>query len=298
MTKAEIENYYRRPFVAKIRKVFDFPRPPTFLTEQPFDHRIEDLEAIAFKEWHEIRREHWIVYLENLAHQPNQQDLFDHLFPYFLILWREGLMIRESMPSLNEYDLYRGLARGKVLDNLMTPKRKQQVLDWMAEGFLQGVDSLTAEDTLTGVPIFYHYTLNALGQTVPIMNQLLDGLLDGITPAQARYWITFSAGLCWPKYDVPWAGHLSLLESHGYLDHEAFLSENLQAYRERVSVEIIRSKLFTAREIGLDEAELALVNACLEWMDTYPKATDAKFAWVLDNLGKPGLGNHLQEPSF
>lgn len=298
MNKDKINAYYQRTFVFEILKIFENPRPPTFLTERQFDGFQDDLEQIAFREWHEISHSQWIYYLEDLVHEPLQQDVFDHLFPYFLVTWREGLVRFENRPQCNEYDLYLGLIKGDVLNRMMPSKRKKRVLTWMADGFLESVNSLSSDQAQDGGGHFFLAVLHALGQSCPIHDRLLNRLTVEHSQGGIRLWYTLAVGLCTHQNFLPWKHDYSLLSSETSYQQGGYLPENLSAWKNHVSIEQLHKILSASVAQFQNEEESTLIHLCLEHMERHPDRVTTKLDWMTQNLAKPGLGFEPEEPTY
>jgi len=304
--------FYQRSYVKEIRRIFGDPAPPSKVTEKQFDGFDGDLELLARTPWHEISCDQWWYYLMDLAYNPLQKDLFDYLFPAFLAIWREGLDLRVEQPA-SECDFYYSIWRGEVFWKMMNEARREAVFAWMVEGFRSAVDTIKPEEAIAiegrnDRLHFFPWALNAIGQSLCILPRILDCLLSDLTPGKSRYWLIVASGLAWPENGVPWVkpwnpqggggGGIYLLESSAAIYETGFVPENLASYRERFTLGVLEDLLTQFLSLPLEPDEFERIEQCLSRLKTHQGAVQAKFAWYMDQLGRPHLGGIQKEPTF
>lgn len=256
-------DFYDRPLVVRIREIFGNPTPPAKVTEAQFDDFQDYLEKTASKPWHEIDQEDYWHYLLDLKYQPLQQDLFDYLFPAFLIKWWEGMQNRTGGPEA-ETDFYAAIDGGNVINQMMNNERQKQVLHWMVDAYMDSVDSwsghLSVSYSALG-PDDLHGPLrafNALGQSVPITRAILEGLSDLSSVGRAQWWLVFCSGIIWEHNKCPavqpWTmqgggGGIYATFSDSSIYTHGYLPENLSAFCELVSYDLLVSMLEQTAQI-------------------------------------------------
>lgn len=204
----DIDSFYERPMVARIAEIFDHPSPPAVVTERQFDDCQEELELLARKKWHEIGREDYWCYLLDLCYVPLQRDLFNYLFPPFLIKWWEGQLDQTGGPS-SETDIYRAIDNGGCLYTMMDEERRNAVHAWMVDAYIQGVDAWSgrlstkynpsASDRLHG-PL---HSFNAIGSSLPIVAEIWSTLSSPETSGRAQWWLVLITGLVYRPNTCP-----------------------------------------------------------------------------------------------
>jgi hypothetical protein len=246
--------------VKRLTEVFAYPSSPQIITEAQFDYMPKLLIETARKPWHEIGRSDYWAYLLDLCYVDLQQDLFDYLFPAFLIKWWEGQLSRRGGPSSGETDFYRAIDTGQCLFKMMDDGRRSQIFAWMIDAYIEGVDAWGGS---LSTDIGDHYedepfnldgplgSFSSLGQSVPIINGAIDNLLDVSSLGRAQWWLVFASILAWdkepcpflPEYLGPDGCPISLscresgISSHGYLD------SNLLAFKQKISYSAVKTSL-------------------------------------------------------
>lgn len=288
---------------ATLREIFGDPKPPSVVTERQFDQCDEELRALARKPWDAIGDRDFWYYGLDMTYCDLQQDLFDYLFPAFLLLWREGLSERKERPFSGETDLYAAMWKGKVLQKMMDPARRERVLGYMVEAFLAEVETLqpgeiVAEGRNEQLGYFMD-VFNAFGQTMPIVPSVLERLNRDMTPGKGRFWLTFAAGLFYPVNAVPWispwtkhggGGGVYVLSSATQLFDAPFLPENLEACRQWITVDSLRGLLDEAMLVQMEPAEKEMVHLALVRSHEHREYAETKLNWYFRNLASPSLG--------
>lgn len=297
--------YYDRPMVQRLGEIFGWPEPPKTLPKQQFDGAVEDLQTLARSDWHEM--EDWCAFLDDLTYLESiifPREFFDHCFPALLIRWWECQLSRED-----EFDLYHALDRGQCLWVMMDEARRQAVLEWMTDAYIQGVDAwsghLSVNYSSTGPDSLHRalYSFNALGQSVPILGPVWDRLKDVLSAGRAQWWLVYLTGLAFETNQCPtipeWTplrggGGIYLLESdasisHGFLDHNlAAIQPDLNPSFLNSMIPMVRSNLSSGSEVEW----LALVeNKIAEDRGRFA----ARVVKYTEMLSQPDLGGPLAE---
>ncbi|HET6644160.1 MAG TPA: hypothetical protein VFG65_01545 [Fimbriimonadales bacterium] len=263
----ESPEFYDRPMVRRLQEIFGFPVAPGKVTEQQFDCLQRELEALARLQWHQIGARELSIYLMDLCYATLQQELFDYLFPAALILWWEGQLSRKGGPE-GECDFYHAVDHGAALYKMMNVECRQHVYHWMIDAYMDGVDAWAGELRTTHLgpdaPNDLHgplWSFNSLGKSVPILEDILERLMDVSTLGRAQWWLVFASGLIWRENECPavppWTpdgggGGIYLLEEDSAIYDHGYLSENHRAFKDQITYANVLAMLLHANEILLE----------------------------------------------
>lgn len=266
-----IPDFYDQPMVGRIKRIFNDPAPPSKVTQAQFLDVDWHLHLIAAREWRHIRSFDLWTYLHDLCNVPLQQDLFDYLFPVVLIRWWEGQL--DQSVGLEREDFYRALDGGQVLYKMMNESRRGQVLDWMTDAFIQGVDAwshhLNFDRNVPGPDNLHDHlsSFNALGQSVPIIGRILTSLSEVSTIGRAQWWLVFASGVIWNANECPgvppWneqtgGGGIYITASDAGIYAHGFLAENLDALKKFLTLDRLV-------EVTRQSARLLSSSQHMEW---------------------------------
>lgn len=229
MTEQEIARFYSRPMVGRIERIFNHPLPPARVTEEQFDNAQHLIERSAGKKWHEISQEDYWAYLLDLCYVELQPDLFNYLFPSFLVRWWEGLLSAEGGPE-SECCFYRAIDYGRPIENMLKPPQVTQVYEWMVDAYLEGLEAwagrLEEDSAAAENHIFYFSVFNSLARSVPITELLVTKLKRADSKGKALWWLFYASGLAWDEWKCPFfeekyggvllRGDVSSIWDHGW----------------------------------------------------------------------------------
>jgi hypothetical protein len=283
-----MDAFWDRPAIDELREIFGHPKPPKTIVEEQFDGDQLKLAELARKEWGAIRSADWYPYLDDLEYvTPLQGDLFDYLFPGLLAFWFGSLM--GEFPAFGgPPDFYTAVDKGRVFETVVG-SRRDKALQWMADRFIQAVDSKPRQHDP-----HYIYTFNALGQSIPIVDRLLAQMTGSSTVGRAWFWLWLVDGLVFgcgksllcsgSVYDDVWdpgiiVGADASIFSHGYLDC------NLQAVRKRVTYEGIVEVLESAKALPWRDGGDTAVDLLLDAWQSNPDLMRERIALWIGALG-------------
>lgn len=302
--------FYERPMVVRIKSIFGNPVGPGRVTQLQFDGAQDALERAAAKPWHEIDQSDYWHYLLDLCYVDVQQDLFDYLFPAFLIRWWEGQLSRFGGPE-SECDIYRAIDQGQVLTQMMSESKRQEVLEWIADAYIEGVDAwsnhLSVAYNCQG-PNDLHgplWSFNALGQSVPVIKEILSRLLDLATIGRAQWWLVFATGLLWNENKcsaIPqWTpdgggGGVYITGSATSIFNHGFLRENLEAFESCVNYSKLTTVLEQSANLMPSFPHGDWARATWEECLSRPQRVEARLANLIHLFGLPDLGGVRSNP--
>lgn len=300
-------SYYDRERVKQIQAIFGHPTPPKVVTERQFDDFQEELVRLSQTPWHLIKEEDYWYYLMDLCYRELQQDLFDYLFPGFLVIWWEGQLSRKGGPA-SEGDFYRALWQGELLTKMMPLARRQAVMQWMVDAYLEGVDAWGGElsvtyqpngpDNLQGPLNHFH----ALGQTVQITRPILKKLLEVTTVGRAQWWLVFGSGLVWNENECPaippWTptqggGGVYIMQSAAEIYDKAYLPENFEAFEEVLSYDQVAELVRQSHELLSTSPHGDWAFQTWREIQNQPERITRRLERFKELLTKPNLGGSV-----
>lgn len=91
-----MQDHLSHHLVKRLIGIFGSPTRPSTVTESQFDGYQEELEKLRRAPWGLTSEHEFSYYLDDLAYEKLQPDLFQYLFPSLLITWWQGLAHRRS----------------------------------------------------------------------------------------------------------------------------------------------------------------------------------------------------------
>lgn len=290
--------------VTRLIEIFDNPTPPKIVSEEQFDNAQEELIKTAGKAWHEIDQDDYWHYLMDLKYVDLQQDLFDHLFPAFLIRWWEGLMSGQGGPD-SETDFYAAIDGGNIFNQMMSESRRQKVFEWMTDAYLESIDSYSDEAAVEQKAVGSNTiewslgAFNAIGQSVPITKSILSKLSNVSNVGRAQWWLAIASGIIWENGLCPhmpgcnpsdnFSGisinyTLASIYDHGYLE------ENLRAITDFVTSELLLAMLQESAQLLANSPFDEWSMRVMEKASAEPELTASRIDHVFSFYALPELG--------
>lgn len=302
--------FYDRPMVQRLVKIFGDPKPPSVVNQRQFDGADRHLVQTSKKAWHEIDRSDYWHYLMDLCYVDLQQDLFDYLFPAFLIRWWEGQLARTGGPS-SECDFYRAVERGNIFEKMMGESRRRQIFDWMVDAYIEGVDQWSG--SLSGIynpngPDNLHGPLSsfhAICQSVPIASPIMKRLRDISTEGRAQWWLVLATGIAWNENDCPYTpkwdpfkggGGVYILQSAASIFDHGYLIENFDSVKENVTLPILLEATLKCTEILPRSEDRDWAADAHTLLFNHPEVYEKRLSTFLYYLGEPDLGGVMMTP--
>lgn len=248
----------RRPRVNwdRARGIFGNPRPPKTVTEQQFDGFDEDLQRLAITSYEEMDFSDFWYYHHDLAYVDLQPDLFAYLFPACLMDWQQTLLANEAC-SHGDSEFHYGLRHGQVLEKMLTAEQRQEVYDFLGDGFLDRLDQERGfVYSGMGTPAYgWMYRLNSLGLIMPDIAPLWEAWWEIPSAGAAVAAIQYCSGLMYHEGENPlfsgWTkdgggGGPYLWESDSNIQDSGWMPGNVTFLEQRLTSNFVESGLHRA----------------------------------------------------
>lgn len=248
----------------RIRAILGKAPKPATVWQQPFDGFGRELRRIAATDWDKIERGDLWNYINDLAYQELQPDLFRHAFPACLKFWYDTLLLHKDA-AIGEADFPRALMRGDILQKMLTERERDRVYAFFADGLLDRLDLEQDFAYERHAANGWIGRFNALGIVVPIIPQIWRAWWSLDTKGRAISAIRYATGLIYLKGENPiypaWTrdeggGGPYLTEWDCEIFDHAWLASNLDFMRETLSPTYVCERVSTAAH-RLAQTELA-----------------------------------------
>jgi hypothetical protein len=260
----------QEPAIYRARAIFDNPKPPPKVWERQFDYHDDKLRRMARTSWDKIEEDDLWYYLHDLAYQDLQPDLFAYLFPVCLNFWQTSLIQNRSC-SVGDAEFHYALLQGQILQTMVTPREREDILDFLHDGFL---DRLSMERGFIykgmGTPAYgWMHRFNSLGLVTPLTGRLWGAWWKLDTPAKAVCGLMYLSGLMYSESENPvfrpWSkegggGGPYLWEDDSYIYNKGWLPENLEFLRKTLTVDYFSRRAQDARAILTDQPEANIAD--------------------------------------
>ncbi|HEY7985070.1 MAG TPA: hypothetical protein VID73_12920 [Ktedonobacterales bacterium] len=255
------------------RAIFGNAAPPARVTERQFDGFDAELRALAQTPLDAITPHGLWYYLHDLAAVDLQPDLFAYLFPACLTFWYDSLL-RNQDSAQGDAEFHAALARGRILQTMVTPAQRERILDYLHDGFLDRLDLERGFNTAAvEAPAFsWMRRFNSLALVVPLIERLWTAWWRMETAGQAVAALLYASALMYRRGENPLfpalphspaSGVPPLWENDSALFDDGWLPENLAFLRRTLTVEYLGQQVAAAarRLTGEPEEEMAAVLA-------------------------------------
>jgi hypothetical protein len=258
--------------VSKLRR--EFPsKPPTHITQQPFDSGPKHLGTLARLHPGERPRANdlW-EYTQDLLYGGEIQDeLLTYLLPFCLEAWRDDLHgLGAGYGGFVEH-FYPVLANKHVFDVRLKPTQTSAVSHFMRESILQEIESqrgLTYSGT-GARPYRWIRALTTYGVLLTDVDQLWQAWWSSDTIGAAISIVQYASCLMYSQNEnpvfAPWTpdaggGPPSLWEFEGHLYEHRWLEPNVQFMRQNLNVGQVSNALDRAVERLAGQPEHEIVS--------------------------------------
>jgi hypothetical protein len=246
-----------RPGVENFATAYDRPPAPGEIRQAPLDGdpghyaRLCALEVGALPSPRDFGD-----YASDICHMPEvQPELFGHLLPACLEVWRHDLMHNHRSDYAGDVETFQSaLARRPLLSDCLTPARQAAVLAYMRDALLLRIDR---EDSLShagqdATAYAWFYRLGAFAVTFPELETLWREWWRFETPGQAVAALQYAACLLYEDRHnpifAPWnredgGGTPGLWETDGQTFDGGWRMENVLFFMETVTPDYLEDAI-------------------------------------------------------
>jgi hypothetical protein len=254
----------------RARATFGSAAPPAQVWESQFDYNDDDLKRLAATPFREIDPSDLWYYFHDLAYVTLQPDLFDYLFPVCLMDWHQSLLSNRPC-SHGDAEFHYGLVRGNVLDKMLTPRQREEVLDFFRDSFLERLDNERGFIRSASKTPAYGWMcrFNSLGLIAPGIERIWTPWWNVETPGRAVSVLQYCSGLIYlgsenPVFDI-WTpehggGGPPLTGNDSFLFDAGWQLPNVEFLRNTLSFPCILMKVEQAANRLADEPERDLAR--------------------------------------
>jgi len=191
----------------RVRRIFDFPKPPHKVWERQFDNFDAELRTLAQTPYDEIDFSDLWYYFHDLAYTELQPEVFAYLFPVCLMDWHCSLMANEPCAH-GDADFHYGLRHGEILEKMLTPEQREEVFEFFRDSFLERLDTergFVYDGSKT--PAYgWMGRFNTLGAVMPRIARVWEQWWSLATPGRAVAALQYCSGLMYAEGENPLFG--------------------------------------------------------------------------------------------
>lgn len=259
-----------RADIGKLRRGLGSPKPPTEITQEPYEGDPRHLRRLARGDWRRQRPKpgDLFAYIEDINWcEVIQPELFRYMLPVLLELWRQDLM-RETLNGDGTVDwLYNGMARRRTVKNVLGDKAEEAAGAFMRDAILDRIDNekQLSYEVRSVSPYVWIDALASQGVMFPGVESLWLEWWRVETLGQARAVLQYASELLY-EYDNPlfplWAPDSAipptLWELAGEIYVQNWLPENVEFLRNILTADYVEGGVRRAAEKlrGSEDGEL------------------------------------------
>lgn len=252
----------------RVRRIFDFPKPPHEVWERQFDYFDDELRKLARTPYEQIESGDLWYYFHDLAYVELQPEVFAYLFPVCLMDWHRTLMANRPCGH-GDADFHYGVRNGKILEKMLTPEQREEVFEVFRDSFVERLDAERGfvYDGSETPAYGWMARFNTLGIVVPEIGRVWERWWSLGTPGRAVAALQYCSGLMYSEGENPLFGKWTRERGGGgpYLwgndasIHEGWLPENLAFLKVTLTPDYVSAKAAEAEEElkGEPEEEVA-----------------------------------------
>jgi hypothetical protein len=261
----------------RAREIFRFPNPPEQVWEQQFDHDDTALRRMAATHWEDFNFDDLWYYHHDLAYVPLQPELFNYLFPICLMDWH--LTLQENRGCQHgDSEFHYGVRRGNVFERMLTPARRQLVVEFFRDSFLERLDQERGFVYRGANTPAYGWMarLCSLGVIMPQISLLWEAWWSLESPGRAVAALQYCSGLMYfdgenPLFEM-WSpdtggGGPYLWENDSMIFDANWLPENVAFMSKTLTLDFVNAKVIAAVDCLRSEPEFERAMLLREQLD-------------------------------
>lgn len=302
-------NLHAHPLIPQLAKLFSANPPPVEAWEKYYLDRGQgddgcspaDVQELLAIRWGEFERRDFYHFVIDLTYGRVQRDVFNYLYPGFLVFWWQCLRSRT-----NFHYFYTASHEGKVYEQMIQEEARSGLLDWVVRAFVDAVDVWSGQlSSTTPDGIDLHALLeefNSLGQILPVTERIWERLCNLETAGRAQWWLVLATGIAYTPNTCPFIRPFSRhTGGGGVILHKSsglkipYLSTNLEFIRSHLTIDAISQML------DLSTAQLPSANHRAWIQDIKDRICDnrefcnSRLTAFLERLGEANLGMKIEK---
>ncbi len=253
------------------RSLFGNPEVPHVVWEKQFDGFDAELRRIARKPWQDICESDLWYYMHDLAYvSPLQESLFEYLFPACLNFWYDTMMRNEDA-SIGSIEFHYSLHQGKILTRMLSSHRRDLVLDFVVDGFLNRIESDKLSLPFSDETDYCSWMLrlNSIGLVFPVVERIWENWWRVDSYGKAVCAMAWCSGIVYEDDENLIFGSSNirsgdsepyLHENDSQIRNDRWMDENIRFMYDNLSVKYIKDKLLECSRMldGCKEGSTAL----------------------------------------
>ncbi len=279
---------------ARARRIFGDAGPPRQVTQHQFDGFDDVLARLAKTPQQEIDFGDLWYYHHDLAYQQLQPDLFAYMMPVCLMDWHLSLQANGAA-SHGDSELHYGLAKGKILERMVSPEQRERIFDFFRDSFLERIDQERGFDC-RGESARAHGWLmrfNSLGLIVPDIERIWAPWWTLEAPGQAVSILEYCSGLLYFEGENPLFGGWTpkhggggpyLAENDSQILDGGWLTANILFLAETLTPQYVERKVREAVRLLEGEPEHEEALAIEQGLETQLPVVELTVEQLLQDL--------------
>jgi hypothetical protein len=241
----------------RVRAIFGNAPPVTQVWERQFDGGDDVLRRIAVTPHDEIDFADLWEYFHDLCDVELQPELFAYLFPVCLMDWHQSLMRSEAC-SHGDSEFHRSLVHGRILERMLTDRRRADVDAFFRDSFLTRLDAERGFQRAAGTPVpGWVGRLNSPAMIMPRIESIWNSWWKVDTPGRAVCALVYVSGLAYLPGEnpllAPWTrergfGGPLVWCNDSHIHDEPWLPANLEFFRATFTPDYVIAKAAQAAD--------------------------------------------------
>jgi len=244
--------------VQDVKRAFGNPRPPTTITQEPFDYDSSHYWRLLIRPDAKPAPADLYCYAEDLMYQDIQRDLFLALLPKCLSAWQEDLMKSHESDYAGFVEQFSAaLAKHAGFRDLLSSKGYTAVSEFMLSAILDKIEQERglSFSGMRASPYSWIYTIGTFGAVFPTVSDLWKQWWNCSSVGRSCAVLQYASVLMYPdeKNPIfsPWTpdaggGAPVPWESDGHIFDQSWLTENIHFLRATLTPSYVRDRVRAA----------------------------------------------------